>query len=287
MKDIRQSPYFAGFMKGLNWQADKLGNQYIYIRKFPVIGSFAKIPRPNLPIDIFSIKSFIKSNRIFQFKISPFLKTGSVEYQRIKGTLLNEGFQIDNSPYNPTTTIQFDLTGDTEEIFNNFTPAKRRAIRRAIKNNIYIKDSSDIDEFIRIRKKQFSPLGFLLTPEMKRLWENFRPVNTTLLLAYQKHNPEALAGILLLYFDKIAYYWYASAFRSGKKLFAPSLLVWQAIQTAKGKGCTLFDFEGICDERFPKASESWRGFTKFKEGFNGQKVVYCENFSASYKLKMF
>lgn len=86
-----------------------------------------------------------------------------------------------------------------------------------------------------------------------------------------------IAGILLLFYDQIAYYWFASSLPLGKKLFAPTLLVWEALKLSKKRGCQVFDFEGIYDERFPKASSSWRGFTKFKEGFGGKKIVYIEN----------
>jgi lipid II:glycine glycyltransferase (peptidoglycan interpeptide bridge formation enzyme) len=56
-------------------------------------------------------------------------------------------------------------------------------------------------------------------------------------------------------------------------------LVWEALKLAKKRGCRIFDFEGIYDERFPKAAASWKGFTKFKEGFGGEKIVYLENFT--------
>ena len=72
---------------------------------------------------------------------------------------------------------------------------------------------------------------------------------------------------------------YAASSDSGNKNFAPTLLVWEAILLAKKLKLKAFDFEGIYDERFPKAAESWKGFTKFKEGFGGEKVVFMENFT--------
>ena len=80
---------------------------------------------------------------------------------------------------------------------------------------------------------------------------------------------------------------------SGAKLGAPAsfylvalilfvvleVLVWEAFKLAKKRGCQIFDFEGIYDERFPKAGTAWKGFTKFKEGFGGEKVVFMENFT--------
>lgn len=294
MIDIRQSPQFANFMKDIGWKVEKINSTYIYLRKFPLLGYFAKISRPNPPINFDQIITFKKTARIFKLKIAPNILTTHNNYKFYHDLIIHHGFQIETSPYNPTTTIQIDLTQTEENIFKNFTEAKRRAVRRAIKNSIIVKDSKDINGFIEVRKKQYFPLGFLVTSEMKKLWQNFYPKNASLLLAYTPSQTlppshmqaiasigdnKPLAGILLLYSENVAYYWFASSLKIGKKLFAPTLLVWEAIKLAKKRGCKILDFEGIYDERFPKASESWKGFTKFKEGFGGERVVYLENFA--------
>lgn len=298
MIDIRQSPMFARFMQDLGWKVEKVDQAYAYLRKFPLAGCFAKIPRPQKSLSIKKVTEFKKNRHIFRLKIAPHLISGSSGCQYLNNQFLQAGFTMENFPFNPTTTIQIPLTRDTRTIFNNFTQAKRRAVRRAIKNNIIVKESADIDSFIRIRKKQYFPTGFLIANEMKMLWQNFYPKHAILLLAYKTghHEPEnpqtlqnhalaeicrdkAVAGILMLIYKQVAYYWYASSLSEGKKLFAPTLLVWEALKSAKRRTCKVFDFEGICDERFPKASESWKGFTKFKEGFGGQKVIFSENFS--------
>lgn len=290
MNDIRQSPQFANFMRDLGWQAEKIGPNYIYLRKFPLIGYFAKMPRPKLPLSFTQIHDFKKSKRIFRLKVAPFISSDNQNYESYHQELLENGFKIEKSPFNPTTTIQIDLTQKEEIIFKNFKETKRRGVRRAIKHNVFVKESSDIEAFINIRKKQYFPIGPLIGHEMKALWKNFYPKNASLLLAYpnsRKQNTlnnhlnnktKAVAGILLLFYDDIAYYWLASSLKIGKKLFAPTLLVWKALQISKKKGCKIFDFEGIYDGRFPKAAESWKGFTKFKEGFGGKEVTYMENF---------
>ena len=276
MIDVRQSPQFANFMRDLGWQVEKINSSFIYLRKFPIIGHFAKIPRIQPPFFFAQIAKLIKVKHIFQLKISPLVLNSDKNYKNFKELFLAKNFKIDQSPFNPTTNIHIDLTQTEENIFNNFTEAKRRGVRRAIKNGVLVKESDNIDAFIKIRQKQYSPFGFLVVPEMKKLWRNFLPQNATLLIAYFENNP--IAGILLLFFDQRAYYWYASALKVGKKLFAPTLLVWEALKLSKKRGCKTFDFEGIYDNRFPKAAKGWIGFTKFKEGFGGKKVTYIENF---------
>ena len=277
MKDIRQSLIFTYYMQDLGWEVKKIDSSFIYLRKFPILGYFAKIPRPNLPLNVNQILEFKKSGNIFRLKISPLVDDTDKNYHQYRKQFLKQGFKIENSPFNPTTNYLINLHRDKGEIFNNFSEAKRRAVRRAIKNGIYVKETQDLESFIKIRKKQYSFVGFLVKSEMIKLWKNLHPQNASLLLAFTSYD-HPVAGILLLFYDHVAYYWFASALPIGKKLFAPTLLVWEAIKLAKSRGCKIFDFEGIYDDRFPKASASWRGFTKFKEGFGGKKVVYMENF---------
>ncbi|MBI5452583.1 peptidoglycan bridge formation glycyltransferase FemA/FemB family protein [Candidatus Gottesmanbacteria bacterium] len=293
MKDIRQSPQFARFMHDIGWQVEKIDSAFIYLRKFPIFGYFAKIPRINPPFPFSDINKLIKNKGIFQLKIAPFIKDTDRKFGIYKKQILKNKFKIDMSPFNPTVDIYIDLTQKEDIIFSKFSSAKRRAVRRAIKNGIVIKESDDLESFIQIRKKQYFPAGFLVVSEMKKLWRNFYPKSAVLLLAYptiQNNNKcqmqaiasichnKPLAGILLLFYEHVAYYWFASASKEGKKIFAPTLLVWEALKVAKRRGCKIFAFEGIYDGRFPKAAESWKGFTKFKEGFGGEKVIYLENF---------
>lgn len=279
MKDIRQSPQYVGFMRDIGWETEKIKTYYIYLRRFPIFGYFAKLPRITPPFPFKELKKIMELKHIFLFRISPFVYISDRNYQEYKKQFKINGYKIDMFPFNTTTNIQVDLTRKENQIFDSFSEAKRRGVRRAIKNGIFVKETDDLETFIKIRKNQYKPLGFLIAPEMKKVWKNFHPKNASLLIAYQNNRTnEAVAGILLLFYDKIAYYWYASALKKGKKLFAPTLLVWEAIKNAKSHGCKILDFEGIYDERFPKAAESWKGFTKFKEGFYDKKIVYMENF---------
>ncbi|OGG26248.1 hypothetical protein A2960_04700 [Candidatus Gottesmanbacteria bacterium RIFCSPLOWO2_01_FULL_39_12b] len=276
MIDIRQTDQFANFMKDIGWQIEKLDSTYVYIRKMPILGNFAKIPRPQPIFDYQSIINLKKKLKAYQLKIAPFISSTDKNYKKIRNTFLNLGFKTEYFPFNPTTTLQINLTKSEEKLFKNLTEAKRRAVRKATKNEVAVVESNNIEEFINIRKRQYFPLGFMIVPEMKASWKKFYPENASLLLAYYQTKP--VGGILLLFYDNVAYYWFASSLKIGKKLFAPTLLVWEALKRAKKRGCKTFDFEGIYDERFPKASENWRGFTKFKEGFGGKKIVFMENF---------
>jgi lipid II:glycine glycyltransferase (peptidoglycan interpeptide bridge formation enzyme) len=66
----------------------------------------------------------------------------------------------------------------------------------------------------------------------------------------------------------MAFYWHNGSLDIGKKLFAPTLCIWEAILECKRRRLKVFDFEGLYDERFPNKNTSWKGFSRFKLGFS-------------------
>lgn len=280
MTNIRQSKEYALFIEKLGWKVEQITDNrkqlasFVYIRKFPLIGSFIKILRIKPPIPFKKIEELAKKYRAFKIQIeSDMLISNKTNWSN-----LSHNYRLSKSPLAPTKTILIDLESKEEDIFDSFSPEKRRAIRRAIKNEVIVKESDNINEFVNLKNKQLWPFGFLLSNEIKALWKIFsQNGKATLLLAFTPPECEGnkpIAGVLLLFHDNVSYYWLASSTPEGKTLFAPSLLVWEALKLSKKKGCTIFDFEGVEDERFPE-TKNWAGFTKFKNGFGGKEVVYA------------
>ena len=296
-QDIRQSPQFAQYLKDIGWKIDKVGKWYVYIRQFPILGSMVKIQRVDPSISIQDVQEIAKKYRAFKtvLELNCELRIANSEFERA-------GFKVTDDIYSPSKSIQIDLRGSEDEIFNRFSEAKRRAVRRALKNNIIVRESDEIDAFIDLKWGK-GLISWMFRKNQRTLWKNFSPMDATVLLAYENlnyevrsmnygeeskknilnskftthnssHSNEPVGGILMLFNKNVAYYWQACASLEGKKLFSPSLLVWEALKLSKKRGCTLLDFEGIADERFPKASQSWWGFTKFKEGFGGKEILY-------------
>lgn len=260
--DIRQSPLYTSYMQKIGWDVVKIQDSFLYVRNIPLIGKIAKYQRVIPPIPFNQLKSFKP------ITIEPDSKPDRI----LEAQFLANGYKINNSPYLPTKTILINLKRSENEIFNSFKSSTRRAIRRAQKNNVTVEISNNIETFIKLKTQQFFPIGFLMAKEIRALWNTFYPKNATLFVAPG-------AGILLLFWDKKAYYWLAASTKEANKLTAPSLLVWEALKLAKKKGATSFDFEGVYDERFHKATKNWQGFTKFKEGFGGREIKYIGSFT--------
>lgn len=295
MFNIRQTSLYADFMRRINWQVEKIDDVYVYIKKLPLLPAVIKIQRPQKLPPPEKLTQLAKKYHTKSVIIEP---SPSCQLSAVSCQLLND-------PYIHTKSIHIDLTADEKTIFNCLTSAKRRAVRRAQKAGVEVEISGNIDAFIKLKNKTSGLfLGFLTTHGFTRhLWNTFYPKNARVLLAYISRptvilertpvrdripngfdQPSAsrmttidkkyIAGILLLYSHNVAYYWMAAANAQGKKSFAPTLLIWEALKFAKKKRLKVFDFEGVYDERFPKRSKDWQGFSKFKEGFGGTSVYY-------------
>ena len=165
------------------------------------------------------------------------------------------------------------MTAPEDKIFSRFTEAKRRAVRKAQKNGVTVEESDDIQNLIKIKNKSSGAFGFITTFGIDRFWLIMTPEHPTVLLAYTDTH-KLIGGILLIFWEKTAYYWIAGATKYGKKLFTPTLLVWEALRIAKKHGMKQLDFVGVWDERKPSQHHDWLGFTKFKEGFGGVPFYY-------------
>ena len=261
-------------MKSLKWEVVEVDGINVFLRKFPILGGMMKIHRPDHLPNIKLLLPILRTKNTKQLAISPVVD----QNQKQLDTWCREVskyVRIDPTSYLPTKTIRVDLTRNEEAIFRSFSEAKRRAVRRATKLGVVIHESTNIDDLIRVKNKSGGPFGFVTTTGIKEFWPIFSPDHAAILLARaSRNNNKIVGGVLLLLWDYVAYYWIAGAVKKGKKLFAPTLLIWEAIKLSKKRGCKWFDFVGVWDERIPKENLEWKGFTKFKEGFEGETLYY-------------
>jgi len=270
--ELQQSPLYQKYIEALHWNVVDVDDAAIFYRHIPLIGTLAKLQRPThlpyLPKLIMTLKKL----KVSQLSIEPKEDVSQEEFSTYLSTL-SKFFRIMTAPFIPTKTLVVDISGSSKTIFAKFTSAKRRAVRKAQKNKLTIIESHDIKDLISIKSKGAGLFGGITTHGIDRLWKLFYPKHATILLA-KTDTYHVVAGILLLFWNTTTLYWIAGATHEGKKLFAPTLLVWHALQVGKKRKCTVFDFIGVWDERKPHQFPEWKGFTKFKEGFGGIPLYY-------------
>ncbi|MCS7092752.1 MAG: peptidoglycan bridge formation glycyltransferase FemA/FemB family protein [Patescibacteria group bacterium] len=270
--DIRQTLNYSKYMRSLGWYTKKVEDVYIYLRKILLV-KVMKIQRPKKLSQecIKLIESVAKKEKVLQIIIEP------SELSDVP-ILIKHGYK-QTHPFVPSKTIEIDVKKSEQELLKEMSQKTRYNIKIAIRNGVKVENSKNIKDFVSFWNKcSIERKNFPQTREINALYNSFRK-NATILFAYQNsinkttdEKAKIIAAVLLIYSKNISYYMYAASSKEGKKLFAPTLLVWEAIKISKKRGCQLFDFEGIYDERFPLPS--WRGFTKFKLGFGGKIKEY-------------
>lgn len=276
--DLRQSEKYGQYMGKIGWQVEKINNCQVFIKKLPLVGSIIKIQRP-AKIPFREIDSLAKKHHALFVKLEP------QQFENETMKQLNHYGYKPSSPLSPSKTLQIDLTQSKEKIFSQFKKDCRYEIRKAKKNEIVVRQSNDIDSFIKMWHKNAWSRGFWIPikKEIRALYEAFGNDTCLTMASYSNdinHPTSSLAGALLIIYDGVAYYFHATSSSKGRQLSVLYLVVWEAIKLAKKRGCQIFDFEGIYDERFP--NKSWLGFSHFKKSFGGKEIEYPGAFIKFY-----
>ncbi|MFZ2025447.1 MAG: peptidoglycan bridge formation glycyltransferase FemA/FemB family protein [Microgenomates group bacterium] len=271
--EVQQSTLYQQYILALGWSVDTLDGSAIFYRKLPFIGVMAKIQRPMTLPYIPKLIPLLQKLHVRTLLVEPKANEDPEVFKNYIHSL-SKFFKIILSPFLPTKTILVNVTPTEEKIFSSLEPAKRRAVRRAEKYGISISSSNDIDDLIAIKSKAAGTFGSMTTYGIDKLWNIFYKKQQSHILLAKTSEKKVVGGVLLLLSGSTCYYWIAGATKKGKHMFAPTLLVWEALKFAHGKKCTYFDFVGVWDERKPKQYTEWKGFTKFKEGFGGKELYY-------------
>ncbi|MBT4119586.1 MAG: peptidoglycan bridge formation glycyltransferase FemA/FemB family protein [Candidatus Peribacter sp.] len=165
-----------------------------------------------------------------------------------------------------------DLTQSEEDILSQMKQKGRYNIKVAKKNNITIKESSDIDAFYNLVTKTGKRDGFVHLSKNK--YEAFLQCNpgSFLLLAYDKQT-EPIAGVLSVVWGERLIYYYGASNHAERAKMAPYLLQWESMRIGKAKGCTEYDLLGVAPPESSK-THPWAGISSFKEKFGGEVVMY-------------
>jgi lipid II:glycine glycyltransferase (peptidoglycan interpeptide bridge formation enzyme) len=93
---------------------------------------------------------------------------------------------------------------------------------------------------------------------------------------FAQYEGKVIAAGIFCFFGNRATYLHGASSNSDRQVMAPYLLQWEGIRLAKERGCRVYDFYGIDEER-------WPGVTRFKRGFAGQEIEYPGTFEQGIK----
>jgi hypothetical protein len=149
------------------------------------------------------------------------------------------------------TGFEIDLSRAEEDIFDQFLPPCRQAIRRAIRLGVCVEQANDLgfaDDYYAQLNDVFTKQGLVPTYGIERVRELIRHIlptgNLLLLRARDQVGRSIATGIFLSISPTTMYFWGGASWRSHQGLRPNDLLMWTAMRIGKSRGLRLLDLGG-------------------------------------------
>ena len=273
-RSLWQHPVWDEFQKAVGnktWILKTDGAQALVIRHTMSFGlSWLEVPRGPLFTDEESLKAILKEIRKLAMREAAiFVRMSSYTEMRIEGF----GLMDAKTDKHPQHSLILDLGLSEEEILDQMKQKGRYNIKLAEKHDVTVEHGGDLDSWYIMLQKTCSRDGFRIHPKehYKKMLELLGD-DTELIVA--KYQDRMIAGGIFVYLDGWAIYYYGAADYNYRNLMAPYAVQWEAIKTAKMKGCSHYDFLGIAPD--DSVDHLWAGVTSFKKKFGGKMVEYAK-----------
>lgn len=257
-----------------------------YIHKIPYFNlKFLQLHRINPNINLSKYENFVRNNKIYITRVDFNVTTQNPIHDKLEKLLESHSFKQVPWCNSPTKTLVIDLKKHSiNQLYNSLKHKTRYNINKSIKLGVILKkynlarhrpSRNETRQFWKLVKETLSAnsLPSLSLDQFILLLNNLKS-NAVLFLAFSKNNKRINAGVLYIKTNNTLYYTLNGSTDLGKKLFSPTLLVWEGIKYSHEKFLDYFDFEGIYDERNTQLTSSWKGFSKFKQSFPGTPIEY-------------
>lgn len=228
------------------------------------------------------LKKIAKEERAAFIRIAPLWEKNRENTEIFKGL----GFKEAPIHIHPELTWELDLTMSEEEILKRMRKTTRYLIRKAQKESdikiIKSNNIEDIEKFNELYKatkerQHFTP--FSLTYLRNEVLAFAKDEEISVFLG--KYKDEIVSSGVFIFWKGIGFYHHGASSLKHPKVPVSYRLLWEAIKTAKERGCQKFNFWGIApiSEGFKSPSfkkHPWAGLTLFKMGFGGRSREYLK-----------
>ncbi len=296
-----QSSEWEGFERSLGRATRRVGDVLIVRRELPMGFRYWYCPRPTaLTEDFFSgVKKNVAAER------SVFLKIDPAEEAVRNGA----GVPIyrDARAIQPSATIVLDFYDRTEdELLAAMHEKTRYNIRLAERKGVQVRkftptpnfgvgagesgsmnQERDFKIFWALLDETAQRDGFRTHP--RRYYEKLMETSSDDFsneLFFAEYDGEVLAAAMVNFYRPVsgvhssgvpcATYLHGASSSGHREVMASHLLQWRIIQDAKKRGCGIYDFWGIDEQR-------WPGVTRFKRGFGGREIIYPQSVDIVYR----
>ncbi len=173
-------------------------------------------------------------------------------------------------------TLQLNITQGEQEILAQMRKNTRYEVKKAEKLGITTRVSSDASEVLAFHDEQlrvaerhnFVPFSL---PFFQKQFEAFA-ADGQVALVHSYLDDQLLASAFILFYNGEAVYHYGISTEANAKQPGAYATQWRAVQEAKARGCSTYNFWGIAPET--ATTHRFAGVSLFKRGFGGQEVAY-------------
>ena len=189
-----------------------------------------------------------------------------------KPTWMDQNFRRSPADLMPSETLWIDLIQTEPELLANMSQKGRYNLRLSWRYGVktsFHNDDAAIPIFFDLFYETAQRQGFLSEPYsfFIKLCQNlFREGMAEIGLA--EYNNENLVAILLIYWGDRCTYLYGGRSDRDRQVMPAYAMHWAAIQRAKQRGCTIYDFYGYSDD----PHHAYYNFSRFKRQFGGKVI---------------
>ena len=187
------------------------------------------------------------------------------------------GFVLSNKSTQPKSNWQLDITPKPSNLLMLMKIKVRYNVRLSEKKGLEIRETTNPDKInIFTDLMHATAIRDNFTPHSDNYYRQQLAVlgkqnMLSLLVVYDQEEP--LSAALISFFGSTATYLHGASSDKNREKKPVYALQWAAIQAAKERGCSIYDFGGVNLD----PNHAWAGISRFKTGFGGQEVNYIGN----------
>jgi len=245
---------------------------FLFLPHGPIIPESLKDQREKILITILEkLKEIGKKEKFDFIRICPLWK----DEEETKLLFKRLSFRDAPLHLHPEITWELEIKKSNEELLKGMRKTTRYLVKQALKTEgLEAIESEKIEDlklfydlYLKTAKRQkFTPFSYDYLENEFLSFLSQKEISVILV----KYKGDILAGGVFVFWQKIGFYHHGASFPS--KIPAVYLLIWEAIQKAKERGCEKFNFWGIT----LKKNHPWAGLSFFKQGFGGRVKIYTK-----------
>jgi peptidoglycan pentaglycine glycine transferase (the first glycine) len=274
---VLENGALVGAMLAIVERAPLLRRPYLYVPRGPVV---ADPTSPALAALVTAGRQQAVRSGAFMIKVEPSVADGDAAWLN---ALAGQGFTRNPYATHPRRSWVLDISPDEETLLAGMHEKWRYNIRLAGRKGVTVReggDAAEVDTFYRIYRETADRDDIFIHGQQHyadflRLYGERDAA--ALLLAEYGGTP--IAALIVAKCGPVATYMFGASSNQHRNRMPNHLLQWTAIQWARARGCTLYDFRAIAEVLEP--DEDMYSLYTYKRGFGGYSQFTLETHDLS------